>query len=70
MARFLIRNPKTGEEYGLNSVTDYRRHYEARGFVIPDEQPHGWTAPKVKAESPAKGAEKPATATNDGGDSK
>jgi hypothetical protein len=44
----MIRHPKTGEEYGLSSVADYRKHYEARGFVIPDDQPNGWTAPEVK----------------------
>ena len=66
MARSLIRNPKPGEKFGLNPVTDYRRHYEARGFVIPDEQPHGWTAPKIKAESALPRATKAAAGTNDG----
>ena len=62
MARFLIRHPKTGEEYGLNSVTDYRKHYEERGFVIPNEQPNGWVAPDLKKTATA---DAPKRATKD-----
>jgi hypothetical protein len=55
--RFLIRHPDTGAEYGLTSLKVFTERYKPRGFVIPDDQPDGWEAPKKPAAKPA--SEKP-----------
>ena len=64
--RFLVRN-RDGREVGLSSAADFKALQEREtGWSIPKDQPHGWVAPTVKADTDdaPRAATKPAKATD------
>jgi hypothetical protein len=60
MSEFLIRHPKTGEEYALSDEKAFEEIYKPKGFVIPKEQPNygvPMVAPERKSAAKAKDAD-------------